>query len=144
MNPRQSSATRQQRLVHSQAKDTDAYGFFNLLTGPQLLEDVEALLPEHRERLFPPAETLSMFIAQALAADGSCKQVLNDAAVKRLVLGLPVCSANTAACPARRGHVCPRAWSRPWRCVPGKSSLKGPPIGGFGAIGGYVWPTAQP
>jgi hypothetical protein len=34
---------------------------FNLRTGPQLLDRVEALLPEHRERLFPPTETLSMF-----------------------------------------------------------------------------------
>mgnify|MGYP003572347112 FL=1 len=48
MNSRQSAATRQQRLVLSQANDTDAYGFFNLLTGPELLEDVEELLPAHR------------------------------------------------------------------------------------------------
>jgi len=102
VNPRQSFATRQQRLVLSQANDTDAYGFFNLLTGPELLEDVEELLPEHRERLFPPTETLSMFLAQALSADGSCKQVVNDAAVKRLVAGMPVCSSRTAAyCKAR-------------------------------------------
>jgi hypothetical protein len=26
--------------------------FFNLITGPELLETVEALLPEHRERKF--------------------------------------------------------------------------------------------
>jgi hypothetical protein len=102
MNPRQSPAARQQRRVLSQATDTDAYGFFNLLSGPQLLEDVEELLPEHRERLFPPTETLSMFLAQALAADGSCKQVVNDTAVKRLVSAMPACSASTAAyCKAR-------------------------------------------
>jgi hypothetical protein len=27
---------------------------FNLLTGPQLLDRVEHVLPEHRERQFPP------------------------------------------------------------------------------------------
>ncbi len=75
----------------------DAYGFFNLLTGPELLEDMQGLLPAHRERLFPPTETLSMFMAQALSADGSCKQAVDDAAVKRLVAGMEVCSPNTAA-----------------------------------------------
>ena len=60
MNPKQSFAARQRRRVRAQANDTDADGFCNLLTGPQLLADVEALLPEHRERLFPPTETLSI------------------------------------------------------------------------------------
>ena len=55
---------------------------FNRLTGPQLFDRVEQLLPEHRERLFPPTETLSMFLAQALSADGSCQQVVNDAMVR--------------------------------------------------------------
>jgi hypothetical protein len=55
------------------AGNADAYAMFNLLTGPQLFDRVEALLPEHRERLFPPTETLSMFLAQALSADGSCR-----------------------------------------------------------------------
>ena len=61
---------------------------FNLLTGPKLLDRVEALLPDHREWEFPPTETLSMFLAQALSADGSCRQAVNDATVKRLVGGL--------------------------------------------------------
>ena len=40
---------------------------FNLLTGSKLLNRVEALLPDHRERLFPPTATLSMFLAGALS-----------------------------------------------------------------------------
>ena len=143
MNPRQSYASRQQHLVLSQANDTDAYGFFNLLTGPELLEDVEELVPEHRERLFPPTETLSMFVAQALSADGSCKQVVNDAALKRLVSAMPAFSTSTAAYCKARVRL-PQSGSRRWRYVRDKSSPKGPPIGGFGAIGVCVWPTAQP
>ena len=73
MNHRsQTFRSQQQRHVLAQAGNADAYGFFNLLTGPELLEDVEELLPEHRERLFPPTETLSIFLAQVLSADGSC------------------------------------------------------------------------
>ena len=45
-----------------------------------MFDDVEALLPEHRERLFPPTETLSMFLAQVLSPDGSCRQAVDDAA----------------------------------------------------------------
>jgi len=37
---------------------TDCYGFFNRLTGPKLLDVVEAQLPEHRERLYTPTLTL--------------------------------------------------------------------------------------
>ena len=36
--------------------------FFNLITGPELLETLEALLPEYRERKFSPTVTLAMFL----------------------------------------------------------------------------------
>ncbi len=73
-----------------------------LLTGPQLLDRVEALLPDHRERLYPPTETLSMFLAQALSADGSCRQVVDDAMVKRVIGGLKPDSTDTGSyCKAR-------------------------------------------
>lgn len=62
------SRTRQQRIQKCIQK-TDSHKFFNLLTSPELLETVEELLPEHRERLYPPTETLSMFLVQALSED---------------------------------------------------------------------------
>jgi hypothetical protein len=100
MHPNQHAALRQCVLDH--ASNTDACGFFNLLTGPELLDQVVTLLPAHRERLFPPTETLAMFMAQALSADGSCRQVVDDAAVKRLIAGLVPHSTNTSAyCQAR-------------------------------------------
>lgn len=101
-HPSQSPSAQQQRRILAQAGNADAYGFFNLLTGPELLEDLEELLPEHRERLFPPTETLSIFLAQVLSSDSSCQQAVNDTAVKRLVAGMDECSSNTAAyCKAR-------------------------------------------
>lgn len=64
---------------------------------------MESTLPEHRERLFPPTETLSMFLAQALKPDRSCQAIVNDAAVKRLQGGLPPWSTHTGAyCKARQ------------------------------------------
>ena len=64
---------RQQQCVRirQRASGCDRYTFFNTLTAPQWLDQVEALLPAHRERLFPPTEALSMFLSQALSADRS-------------------------------------------------------------------------
>jgi hypothetical protein len=103
MHPNRHPSSRQQKIVSHHARNVDSIAMFNLLTGPQLLNQVEALLPEHRERLFPPTETLSMFLAQALSADGSCQQVVNDAMVKRVIAGLRPGSTDTGGyCKARR------------------------------------------
>lgn len=86
---------------HAAASDT--FRFFHLLASPDLFDALEASLPEHRERLFPPAETLSMFMAQALKPDRSCQGIVDDVAVKRLLHGLPLCSTKTGAyCKARQ------------------------------------------
>lgn len=42
-----------------------------MLTSLELLDPLEDLLPDHRERLYPPTGTLSMFLAQALRTDRS-------------------------------------------------------------------------
>jgi hypothetical protein len=43
-----------------------------------------------------------MFLAQAMSADRSCQKAVDDAAIKRLLGGLPVCSTHTGAyCQAR-------------------------------------------
>ncbi|HET9679931.1 MAG TPA: IS4 family transposase [Gammaproteobacteria bacterium] len=97
------SRTIQQKILHQRVKTTDSHQFFNLLTAPDLLDAVEQALPDHRERLFPPTEALSMFLAQALSQDSSCQKVVNDAALKRVSGGLPVCSTRTGAyCKARQ------------------------------------------
>jgi hypothetical protein len=81
----------------------DAVDFFNMLTGPELLEKTEASLPEHRERLYPPTVTLSMFMKQALEDDGSCQRAVNGWAARRAAEGLSVQSIRTGAyCKARQ------------------------------------------
>ena len=59
-----------QSSIGRRAKATQAVAFFNLLTSPQLLETTEALLPEHRERLYPPTVALSMFMRQYARCTG--------------------------------------------------------------------------
>jgi hypothetical protein len=102
MHPSHRPTTGQAQRLRHYADNGDSYTMFNLLTGPQLLDRVEALLPDHRERLFPPTETLSMFLAQVMSADGSCQQVVDDAMVKRVIVGLKPGSTDTGGyCRAR-------------------------------------------
>ena len=103
MHPTASFASHQQRRVGTYCTNNDSYSFFNLLTSDALLDTVEQLLPEHRERLYPPTETLSMFLAQAMSADRSCQNIVNQAAFQRLTGGLSDCSTYTGGyCRARQ------------------------------------------
>lgn len=52
MKPTWSAGTRQQRRVLKQAEKAAACGFFNLLTSPEVLADLDSLLHEHRGRCF--------------------------------------------------------------------------------------------
>jgi Transposase DDE domain len=104
MNRNTRSAQQQHRnRIKRRAGSTEAMEFFNVLTHPELLETTEALLPEHRERLYPPTVTLSMFMRQALETDGSCQRAVNDWAAQRVAEGLSPSSVRTGAyCRARQ------------------------------------------
>ncbi len=92
-----------QLSVGRRARQAGVAEFFNVLTGPELLQKTEAYLPEHRERLYPPTETLSMFMKQVLSADGSCQKAVDDWAARRVADGLSVRSIRTGAyCRARQ------------------------------------------
>lgn len=93
----------QQQRIRQRAQTIQSYDFFNLLTGPELLDRVDQQLPPHRERVFAPTETLSLFMGQALSPDASCQAVVNGHAVERLANGLTPCSTSTGAyCKARQ------------------------------------------
>ena len=104
----------QAREIRCRAKQVDSMDFFNLITGPELLETLEALLPEYRERKFPPTVTLAMFLGQVLRADGSCQNAVNEAIVNQLLSGADAVSANTGGyCLARSD--CRSIWYANWR-----------------------------
>ena len=103
MHPTQARQTYQHNRFVYHARDSHSTRFFNLLTEPALFDQIEALLPAHRERLFPPTETLSMFLAQAMSSDRSCQNVVNESATYRLLSALPLCSTDTGAyCRSRK------------------------------------------
>jgi hypothetical protein len=89
--------------IRREADQLGAVDFFNMLSGPELLDMTDAYLPEHRERLYPPTVTLSMFMKQALQADRSCQRAVNAWAAQRAAEGLSVQSIRTGAyCQARQ------------------------------------------
>ena len=96
-------ARRQRRVrIAQRARASSALEFFNVLTSPELLELTESHLPEHRERLYPPTVTLSMFCSQALNPDSSCQRAVNAWAISRAAEGLKPQSIRTGGyCRAR-------------------------------------------
>ena len=93
----------ERKRIGRRAQSTEAVEFFNVLTSPELLETIDALSPEHRERLYPPTVTLSMFMRQVLQADGSCQKAVNGWAAQRVAEGLRPSSVRTGAyCRARQ------------------------------------------
>ena len=104
MNRNARSVLHQRRSsIGRRARATEAVEFFNVLTSPELLATTEALLPEHRERLYPPTVALSMFMRQVLEADGSCQKAVNGWAAQRAADGLSPCSVRTGGfCRARQ------------------------------------------
>ena len=99
----QSVLDQRRKSIGSRARSTQAVEFFNVLTSPQLLQTSQTLLPEHRKRLYPPTVTLSMFMRQALQADGSCQKAVNGRAAQRAADGLSPCSVRTGGyCRARQ------------------------------------------
>jgi hypothetical protein len=89
--------------IHRRAGASAPMQFFNVLTSSELIEITEAHLPEHRERLYPPTVTLSMFLHQALAADSSCQRAVNAWAAGRAAEGLSPQSVRTGGyCRARQ------------------------------------------
>lgn len=103
MHDTHQAARQQQSRVQKAVAHCSIFQIFDLLTSDALFDKVESLLPEHRERQFPPTETLSMFLSQVMSSDRSCQQVVNQAAIARLEGGLGMMSVRTGGyCRARK------------------------------------------
>jgi hypothetical protein len=92
----------QQKKIHHLANNTHAVDFLALLSHDELALTIENNLPNnHRERIYTPTKTLSMFLAQTLNEDRSCSKAVNDMLIQTQSVNHT--SANTAAyCKARK------------------------------------------
>ena len=102
MNNNQNLRSLQSKIA-DRVEQVDNCLFLNQLSNPQLLSTAQKFLPEHRERKYPPLETLSMFLHQAMSADRSCQNIVNTIAVQRKIKGEPYTSTHTGSyCKARQ------------------------------------------
>lgn len=60
----------------------DSNGVLDLLTDVFLAETLATHLPPHRQRLYPPIETLAMLASQTLSDDRSCQCVVDECIVR--------------------------------------------------------------
>ncbi|EQD71620.1 IS4 family transposase, partial [mine drainage metagenome] len=80
--------------LERQAQRLKAADFCNVLTGTELLEKTDALLPEQRERHYRPTVALAMFLKQALS-DRSCQRAISGWIAQCVLEGLKPPSART-------------------------------------------------
>lgn len=92
----------QKKNIHHVANNIHAADFLALLAHDELALTIENNLPDnYRERIYTPAKTLSMFLAQTLNEDSSCSKIVNDMLIQ--TQSVNDTSANTAAyCKARK------------------------------------------
>jgi hypothetical protein len=99
---RNAIARTQQRRLFKHLHSGSAEGFMDVLAEPEFRDSMNSLMPAHRQRLFVPERTLSMFMAQVLSADRGCQNAVNAVALRRIAAGQPGCSTRTGGyCQAR-------------------------------------------
>ncbi len=101
MHSNSKQARRQQQRLPGYATNAHADNFYRLLQDPAM----KTALPAHRERTYPPLETLSMFMAQALGADRSCQYAVNNLSVRKAVQHSKLISTSTSGYCQARGRL---------------------------------------
>lgn len=72
------SSTVNRKNVLKNSNQYQESDFLNILKSDGIRTIIERNVPVHRERIFTPTKTLSMFIKQALSFDRSCVNVVNE------------------------------------------------------------------
>lgn len=79
-------------------------GVFDQVLGDQEIAAVaDELVEPHRERIYPPLDTLRLFVGQVLSADRACQDVVGRRLSERVAQGQSVSALNTGSyCDARQ------------------------------------------
>lgn len=65
------------------AKNINSSEFIELLNHEELAPIIENNIPNHRENIYTPTRTLSMFVTQGLNEDRSCSKAVNDLIIQQ-------------------------------------------------------------
>lgn len=102
--------SRQQRRLHHGVAQlrhqfTQCAGsiFGNAMPEAEIRQIVEEEAGAYRDRIYPPIETLRLFIGQVLSEDRACQEVAGRRLSERIAKGESACSLNTGPyCKARQ------------------------------------------
>ena len=107
---RQGAAMLRRQFLHG-----DGSLFDQVLDDPTLATVLDAHGKPNRERLYPPQDTLRLFIGQVLSADRACQDVVGRCLSERLAHGQPASALNSIPAPtAMRVAVCHSPCRRRW------------------------------
>ncbi len=81
MNHIKKTIKSQQNRITKKVKSEGTNGFYSLLAQDSIQKIVQQDLPNYRDRLYNPLQTLSMFLTQALDEDSSCQNIVNTVAL---------------------------------------------------------------
>jgi hypothetical protein len=89
--------------LYRRLQQAQEFPFSELLQPERVARVLAALGGEFRERVYPPAVTLWMFLSQTLSADHSCQEVVARLLAWRVARGQSRCSTETTSyCEARQ------------------------------------------
>ena len=90
-------------MLKRQFLQDDADVFGHALGDKEIAAVVSTLETPHRERIYPPLDTLRLFVGQVLSADRACQDVVGRRLSERIAQGQSVNALNTGAyCDARQ------------------------------------------
>ena len=90
-------------MLKRQFLQDDADVFGHALGDKEIAAVVSALETPHRERIYPPLDTLRLFVGQVLSADRACQDVVGRRLSERIAQGQSENALNTGAyCDARQ------------------------------------------
>ena len=79
--------------------------FGQALSTQDVVSTVQRYVPRHRCRIYPPVDTLRLFVGQMLSADGACQDAVAQRLSERLAQGDSASTLNTASYCLARGRL---------------------------------------
>lgn len=90
-------------MLKQQFLQSDTGVFAQVLGDHEITAVADDLVEPHRERLYPPLDTLRLFVGQVLSADRACQDVVGRRLSERVAQGQSVSALNTSSyCDARQ------------------------------------------
>ena len=104
MNDNKVERVRQKVMMLKQQFLQGGTGIFDQALGDQeIAAAVAELVTPYRERIYPPLDTLRLFVGQVLSADRACQDVVGRRLSERVAQGQSLSALNTSAyCEARQ------------------------------------------